>query len=96
MKFKILPLEDDGVCDACFATFWQKCAADDPEPAILLPRAEKNLEGYVRVDHLAEHLRQRADEFRRMAETITEEHTRDSFLELARSYDTLAEAEEHE
>jgi hypothetical protein len=29
---KILPLEDDGVCDACFAAFWQKCAADDPEP----------------------------------------------------------------
>jgi hypothetical protein len=29
---EILPLEDDGVCDACFAMFWQKCAADDPEP----------------------------------------------------------------
>jgi len=28
---EILPLEDDGVCDACFATFWQRCAADDPE-----------------------------------------------------------------
>jgi hypothetical protein len=31
-EIEILPLEDDGVCDACFATFWQKCAADDPEP----------------------------------------------------------------
>jgi hypothetical protein len=29
---EILPLDNDGVCDACFATFWQKCAADDPEP----------------------------------------------------------------
>jgi hypothetical protein len=26
---EVLPLEEDGVCDACFATFWQKCAADD-------------------------------------------------------------------
>jgi len=30
---QILPMQDqDVVCDACFATFWQKCAADDPEP----------------------------------------------------------------
>jgi hypothetical protein len=28
----ILPLEDDGICDACFAAFWQKCGMDDPEP----------------------------------------------------------------
>ena len=27
----ILPLEDDGICDACFAAFWQKCGADDPD-----------------------------------------------------------------
>jgi len=25
-------LEDDGICDACFAAFWQKCGMDDPEP----------------------------------------------------------------
>ena len=31
-KIEILPLEDDGVCDACLAMFWQKCAADDLEP----------------------------------------------------------------
>jgi hypothetical protein len=29
---EVLPLEDDGVCDACFAAFWQKCAVDDPDP----------------------------------------------------------------
>jgi len=30
---QILPLQDQElICDACFATFWQKCAADDPEP----------------------------------------------------------------
>jgi hypothetical protein len=30
----ILPLEDDDVCDACFATFWQRYAADDPDPKV--------------------------------------------------------------
>ncbi|MCA1381614.1 MULTISPECIES: hypothetical protein [unclassified Bradyrhizobium] len=42
----------------------------------------------------AKRLRERANEFRRVAETIAEEHTKQSFLELARSYDELAKAEE--
>jgi hypothetical protein len=44
------------------------------------------------VDHLTKHLVELAEEFRRLAET-TEEHARDSLLELARSYDVLAMAE---
>jgi hypothetical protein len=49
-----------------------------------------------KVDHFAhaKHLRGRAEEFRRVAQNITEEHTRNSFLELARSYDALANEEE--
>ena len=48
------------------------------------------------MDHFAhaKHLRGRAEEFRRVAQNITEEHTRNSFLELARSYDALANEEE--
>jgi hypothetical protein len=42
----------------------------------------------------AEHLRGRAEEFRRLAQSITEERTRNSFLELARTYDALANEEE--
>ena len=49
-----------------------------------------------KVDHFAyaKHLRGLAEEFRRMARKITEEHTRNSFLELARSNDALANEEE--
>jgi hypothetical protein len=49
-----------------------------------------------KVDHFghAKHLRGRAEEFRRVAQNITEEHTRNSFLELARSYHALANEEE--
>ena len=39
-------------------------------------------------------LRDRAEEIRRLAEALPEEHTGKSFLELARSYDEMAEAEE--
>jgi hypothetical protein len=39
-------------------------------------------------------IRRWAEHLRRSAETITEEHTRNSFLELARSYDASAEAGE--
>ena len=42
----------------------------------------------------AKRLREWANEFRRVAETIAEENTKHSFLELARSYDELAKAEE--
>ena len=28
---EILPLEDDRVCDACFAAFWQKCGVGGPD-----------------------------------------------------------------
>ena len=42
----------------------------------------------------AKRLRERANEFRRVAETIAEEHTKHSFLELARSYDELVKAGE--
>ena len=47
------------------------------------------------MDHFAyaKHLRELAEEFRRMARKITEEHTRNSFLELARCYDALANEE---
>jgi len=49
-----------------------------------------------KVDHFAyaKHLRGLAGEFRRMARKITEEHARNSFLELARCYDALANNEE--
>ena len=49
-----------------------------------------------KVDHFAyaKHFRGLAEEFRRMARKITEEHTRNSFLELARCYDALANNEE--
>ena len=49
-----------------------------------------------KVDHFAhaKHLRGRAEEFRRVAQNITAEHTRNSFLELARSYHALANQEE--
>jgi hypothetical protein len=49
-----------------------------------------------KVDHFAyaKHLRGLAEEFRRMAKKITEEHTRNSFLELAVCYDALANNEE--
>jgi hypothetical protein len=52
--------------------------------------------GGEKVDHFAhaEHLRGCAEEFRKVAQNITEEHTRNSFLELARSYDALANEEE--
>ena len=30
---EILPLDDDCVCDACFAAFWQNCGVDSSEPA---------------------------------------------------------------
>ena len=30
---EILPLDDDGVCDAFFAAFRQNCGVDDSEPA---------------------------------------------------------------
>jgi hypothetical protein len=49
-----------------------------------------------KVDHFAyaKHFRGLAEEFRRMAQKITEEHTRNSFLELAVCYDALANNEE--
>jgi hypothetical protein len=51
--------------------------------------------GARHVDHLTQHFRQRAEEFRRMAEEkFTEKQARNSFLKLARSYDVLAKAEE--
>jgi hypothetical protein len=42
----------------------------------------------------AKQLRRWAAHLRRSAETITEENTRNSFLELARSYDASADAKE--
>ena len=42
----------------------------------------------------AKMLRVRAEHFRRLAEAMPEEQTRKSFLELARSYDETAKAEE--
>jgi hypothetical protein len=42
----------------------------------------------------AKMLRVRAEHFRRLAEAMPEEQTRKSFLELARSYDETARAEE--
>jgi hypothetical protein len=49
-----------------------------------------------KVDHFAyaKRFRGLAEEFRRMAQKITEEHTRNSFLELAVCYDALANNEE--
>ena len=48
------------------------------------------------MDHSAhaKWLRERAKEFRRVAETIKEPHTKEAFSSLARSYEVLADAEE--
>jgi hypothetical protein len=48
------------------------------------------------LDHFAHSkwLRERGAEFRRVANTAKEQHTKESFLKLARSFEALAEAEE--
>jgi hypothetical protein len=72
------------------------CAIDRHPSVFTQEQAERKKRRNDRVDHFAhaKHLRERAEQFRRVAETITEKHTRDGFSRLARSYEVLAEAEE--
>jgi hypothetical protein len=68
--------------------------------AIALPNelTTKEKAGAGSMDYQADakQLRRWAAHLRRSAEAITEENTKNSFLELARSYDASAEAEEAE
>jgi hypothetical protein len=59
-------------------------------PGISECKAEGRMDNFG----FAKVLRARAEEFRSLAQAIAEEHTRKSFLGLARSYDELAEAED--
>jgi hypothetical protein len=61
----------------------------------MLPRHKKTGSGGL-MGHFAhaKWLRERAADFRRAAKTIEEQHTKESFLTLARSYEVLADAEE--
>ena len=67
-----------------------QCQSLSDRQSLFLGRKRRKVDRFA----YAKHLTGLAGEFRRMARKITDEHARNSFLELARCYDALANNEE--
>ena len=77
----------------CSDSWYHEAAIQEAAPKIGAPMSGlKSAPPHSR-ERLASKMRERADECRRLAATITEEHSRSGFLQVARLYDALATKE---
>jgi hypothetical protein len=78
----------------CSDSWYHEAAIQKATPEIGAPMSGPASAPPHSRERLASKMRERADECRRLAATITEEHSRRGFLQVARLYDALATKEE--
>ena len=78
----------------CSDNWYHEAAIREATPKIGAPMSELTSALPHSRERLASKMKERADECRRLAATITEEHSRRGFLQVARLYDALATKEE--
>jgi Protein of unknown function (DUF2735) len=80
--------------EGCSDSWYHEAAIQEATPKIGAPMSGLTSAPPHSRERLASKMRERADECRRLAATITEEHSRRGFLQVARLYDALATKEE--